>query len=138
MKSIRETAMSKEEPKIPTYSSSYPSYPRKSSIDKYNHYGYNDWGDDIDEMFPRSNYTPPNPEILMITFKLQYAEIGPESNPENIEWNENIAETKAIEKAYDKIEELIGKKFESKYSVCFKATDNYDEYDIEVELTPNN
>jgi len=135
MKSIREAAMSKEEPKK-TFASSYPADNGMRATPNYNGYGEDDWG--IDEMFPKSNYTPPNPKAIFITFKLQYTEIGPESDPDNDLWNENIAETKAIEIAYDKVEELLGKGFESKYSVCFKASDNFDDYELEVELTPIN
>ena len=134
MKSIREAAMSKEEPKEQKlFPSSYTGGMRSKT--NYNDYD-NDWG--IDEMFPKTNYNPPNPDAIFITFKLQYTEIGPESDPDNDLWDENIAETKAIEIAYDKVEEMLGKGFESKYSVCFKATDNFDSYDLEVELTPNN
>ena len=77
--------------------------------------------------------------LISIRMIITYAELGPEFDMNNqmYEYNPSRAEFRAKEIAYDRLVDLVGKGFESKYSMAIEAVDSYTEYEITIILTPS-
>lgn len=77
-------------------------------------------------------------DLITIKMLVLYKDLGPEfdMDSEFYSYQPDKAEFKAKEIAYDRLTNLIGKGFESKFSMVINATDNYDEFEIEIVLTP--
>lgn len=133
MKGIREAAMSQED-ETPT-TSAWPKAKSPSLFDKdfdsdrYDGSYYNPGA------YSHKTYVPPNHDIITISMNFEYKTLGLQDGGEGMQ-AEQHAETKAIEAAYDRVEQLLGKNYESKYSVSFEATDEYDSMLVTVTLTP--
>lgn len=141
MKGIREAAMSKEED---TPESTWPK-PKTPSIfskdfdrDRYDRsYDYDKHGD-YNNKYQSSYKTNNTEDDITITLTIPYSKLGVKLNADGEIINELAGETKATEIAYDRIEQLIGKNYESKYILNFDVSDNYyDSFEVEVTLTPN-
>jgi hypothetical protein len=132
MKGYRERAMSTDNDEISSPSKTSSLFSPTSSHKKhYDYDGYNNGWDNPDSY--RYNLT--NFNIITILMNFKYEDIGI-TKEEDDETKLANAETKAIEAAYDRLEELLGKNYESKYQLSFQAVDEYDSYLVTITLTP--
>lgn len=145
MKSIREAAMSKEDPEeIKTQKLPYDS-DRYDGI--YGGYGYADenyggYGRSKDYL-PKNTtdwkeYEKEEKNKIVITMKIDIKDIGRNADSMDETYDPIAAETKATEIAHERLELLLNKNYELKHSVAFSITECYDEYDVEVTLIPLN
>jgi len=133
MKGIREMTLSKDT----TPKEYLPPVRNYSLFDRdedahYNNANYNQSYDDLD-----TGYKKQIKGSIIINLGIDIEEIGPtadEGSP-NYNWAKSI--NKATEIAYDKITELLGKNYESKYKVSFEVLEGYFEYEAIVTLIPN-
>lgn len=140
MKGIREAAMGlPEEEPTPKYESG-KGY--KSNLFDHDRY---DGAYNTDEY--TTGYTPkkykgyeePEPIIrgtMSITISIENAEIGKYADFDGPDYDSERATTIATEIAYDYIEKLAGKGFESRYKVDFDVTEGYNDFDANITLTP--
>jgi hypothetical protein len=135
MKGIREAAMSQEEEETP--STAWPKAKNPSLFDKGFDYDRYDGSWNNPEAYSSRTYKPKEntDDDIKITLTIPYSKIGSFADVDSPNWNDVKAETKAIEIAYDRIEALLGKGYESKFSVNFDASDDYDAYEVEVTLS---
>lgn len=111
----------------------YHDYPDYSGYDtrydgNYDSSKYKPWED---------NTEPERKDMIIVNIIITYKELGKGYfDNDNIAYDQEKAEFRAKEIAYDKIVDLIGKGFESKYTIEIKPSDGYDEYDVEIILTP--
>jgi hypothetical protein len=130
MKGIREAAMSSEsEPEYIPQTHYYPETHKQkhnSSLFDYDNYP------------PVGSYKVPAPVKGVIEIKLNVSadELGPVGDDTSNKYDWNKAQNKAEEIAYDRIEELLGKGFESRYSIEFNVYDDGVEYEVSCILTP--
>lgn len=98
-----------------------------------------DWGGDHHTYGGKTTgydgYKKPEKGTIVISMTLEADEIGPEADDTNEKYNYNTALRKAEETAYDRIEALLGKNYESKYTLRFEV-DDWKDYDVIVTLTP--
>lgn len=136
MKGIREAAMSQEEEAPAT--STWPKSKSPSLFDKnFDSDRYDgSWNDPAYTSHSYKTYKKPDEDEITITLKVPYSKLGAFADINSPLWNDIKAEEKATEIAYDRIEKLLGKNYESKYSVSFNASDMYEEYEVEATLTP--
>lgn len=153
MKGIREIAMGtpEEEPKIVSkdyddYGSRFPSYtPPKGQKSMFDSELYDD-ADYYGTGYSGGAYNPRSsksylPEVtpkgqLEITMAIPMSEIGDCADDNNPAYNWGLACQKATEIAYDRIEELAGKDYESRYVCTFKVDEGFLEWEAVVTLTP--
>ena len=136
MKGIREAAMSTESEEKP--STVWPKAKTPSLFDKdfdsdrYDGSYYNPGA------YSGKTYSKPQDEnIITITLTVAYSKLGVRLDGDGNLVDEIAAEAKAIEIAYDRIEALLGKNYESKFTVSFDASDDYySSFEVEVTLKP--
>ena len=141
MKGIREAAMGlPEEQPTPKYESGKGYQSKLFDADRYD----GSWNDPQYQ----DGYVAPKYKkyfekkeqvkgVLNITIEIFNTEIGPfaDFNNENT-YDTEKATTKATEIAYDYIEKLAGKGFDSRYKVEFDITESYESFDASITLTP--
>ena len=140
MKSIRDLTMSKKEEKIPDY----PSKPYQSSFyggpndDDYGAYPKTHYLDDnySNDYCPKK-YQKDKPGDYKISMIIPNEEIGPVADECDRKYDWAKADAKSIEIGYDRIEKLLGKGYDSKYTISFNTISGYGEYEVEATLTPN-
>ena len=128
MKGIREAAMSsadepEEVPHTPSYPSAFKPHKHNSSLFDYGNY-------------PPKTYKAPIKGVIEIKLSINADELGPVGDETSMQYDWSRAQNKAQEMAYDRIEELLGKGFEGKFSLEFNVYDDGIEYEISVVLTP--
>ncbi|MFH0767707.1 MAG: hypothetical protein V1920_06410 [Bacillota bacterium] len=133
MKSIREAALNLEPtpPKAPIdpydsyddYGYSRPIKPHNSSLFDYDNY-------------PSKSYKAPVKGVIEIKLSINNDELGPVGDENSSKYDWNRAQNKAEEIAYDRIQELLGIGFESKFSIEFNTYDDGCEYEVSCVLTP--
>jgi hypothetical protein len=144
MLGIREAAMSgsaEEEPwpSSKPYKKSQDSLLGDSYYDtkypEYNHgYGEKAYSDPFDL---ESAYASKKKGDITITFTIPVEDLGPVGDENSDKYDWNSAQAKATEIAYDRTEELLGRNYESKYSVEFEVELGYFDVTAEVTLTKN-
>ena len=119
-----------------------PLYPRSFA------HGYKDKFDNYEDNYPSylgKNYQTPiyNPTYkapiagtITIIIGILNSEIGDIADWNSPNYNMNLAESRAIEITYDKLEEMFNKKYTSKYSMSFQTMDDTDSIEITITLTP--
>ena len=137
-KGIREMAMSPEsEEKQEVSFPGYHSYPYKSR-------GYSDRYDgnyDAREYLEKTSKEIEEEErkdLIEIKLNITYKELGKNYiDDDGIVFNNDQAELKAKEMAYDKLTEMLGKGFESKYEISkIDPTDYYECFEVDITLSP--
>ena len=128
MKGIREAAMSTapdepEYPSAPLYPSAYKQQKHNSSLFDYDNY-------------PPRSYKAPVKGVIEIKLSISADELGSVADETASGYDWNKAQNKAEEKAYDRIEELLGKGFDGKFSLEFNVYDDGVEYEVSCVLTP--
>lgn len=99
------------------------------------------YGGDYDPPY-RGYQQPPEDEPgtlkVMVTIPREaLGEVGDDSYTKQMLYDNEKAEKKAEELAYDQIEALAGKGFESRYRIVFHETDElYDEFEVVIKLIP--
>lgn len=135
MKSIREAVMSqrgKEESKTPSL---WPAKEMSPDEDYYDSmYGSTPTQSDYIPKWSEK-YVHNKPGQINISTTIQYEEVGKIADYSEVEYDPEKAETMATEIAYDRIEALAGKGYESRYTVKFEVTD-YGEYEVKATLIP--
>ena len=131
---IRDIAMGQEKKQKPLFDG-YHGYPEED----YN--PRSDYNPRYDGFYDGSKYRVPEPEptnLITIGMIVTYQEMGPQFDMDNerYEYEPSGAEFRAKEIAYDRLTNLIGKGFESKYSIVIDAVDDYTGYEISIILTP--
>ena len=133
---IRQLTMSpgseEKKPEQPDYGG-YHGYP--------DYGGYNDRYDgNYDGSKYKNDWKEPEKErtdIIEIKIIITYKEIGKKYfDDDNIAFEPDAVEFKAKEMAYDRLTSLIGAGFESIYKMEMEANDYYEQYEIEIKLTP--
>ena len=135
---IRQLAMSPEpeEKTVPE-----PSYRDYGGYKPYPSYSENDYGR-YDGNYDGSKYKEEKEiedrkDLITIRLNITYREIGKTFfDEDNIPYDNNKIEIRVKELAYDRIIRLVGKGFESKYSIELETSDCYDDYEVEIILTP--
>lgn len=142
MKGIREAAMGSPDEEPTRYTPPSTSWP--SSYPKSAGQG-NLLGDLDDDYYAYPKYVEPykikskslsTSKDIVVTITIPYSEIGDTADYESRSYNSTMAETHAMEIAYDRLEELAGKNYESRYGLDFNVTDDAFEYIVTVTLTP--
>lgn len=142
MSGMRDLAMGKEpepEPKYPTYK---PYKPHDTSFGSrgYDH-GYNSgslFEDPITVSDYRKSKLPKDTKnTYKIVFTIDAKELGGVADDTNDLYDYKLASTAATEIAYDRIEELLGKNYESKYTIAFEVDDYVDEFEVTATLKKN-
>lgn len=148
MKGIREIAMGSPEPEKDPYESKYAKpysgSGSKSMFDDelYDNAPYSGYGSRYD---PYDSYNPKKktflPDVtpkgqMQITMSFTFSEIGDYADENHPAYNWGRAIDKATELAYDQIEKLAGKGYESRYNCDFKVSEGFLEYEAVVTLTP--
>ena len=149
MVGIREAAMGSEEeptPSWPSHTQPYKPITRSGSLFEDNDgYDYNYDEGVRQPVLPytplKTNYTPAgytkeDYEKITILITIESKSMGKIGDWHDHNYDEKKAETKAIEIAYDRVEELLGKNYESKFVVAFSAYEGTNEFEITVTLTP--
>lgn len=132
MKGIREAAMSTESE---TPSTTWPKAKTPSLFDKnFDSDRYD--GSYYGSSYSGKTYTPPVEGLITISLSIPTSKIGNVADDTHPAYDWNKAQIKAEEIAYDRVEELLGKNYESKYSLGFDVTDSYDEYEVTITLSP--
>ena len=128
-KGIREMAMSPE-PEKPSHTKYDPYYSGRYYNPEYYDQRYGGYDGSETKEEPK--------DLITIKMLIPYKDMGQEfdMDSEFYTYEPDKAEFKAKEIAYDRLTNLIGKGFESKFSMVINATDNYDEFEIEIVLTP--
>ena len=131
MKGIRELSMSNEPEPAPTYSKP-SSYGQQSKLFDY----------DYDEPkatqnYSHKSYAAPVKGTIEIALTVNADELGPVGDETSPSYDWNKAQNKAEEIAYDRLEELLGKGYDGKYSIEFAVYDDGMVYEITCTLTPN-
>lgn len=140
-KGIRELAMSPEEENPPSENGFKP-YPLEND-----HYSRSNWDKDrydgnynSTEYHKRSKWEEEEErkDLIEIKLNITYKELGKEYvDDEGYIYDNEKAEFHAKELAYDKLIELLGKGFESKWTLSkIEATDYYECLEVEITLTP--
>lgn len=133
MKGIREAAMSSEPEYTPPPGEFLsPAYPSAFKPEKHNSSLF-----DYDN-YPAKSYKAPVKGIIEIKLSVSADELGPVGDETSLQYDWNKAQNKAQEVAYDRIEELLGKGYDGKYSLEFNVYDDGTEYEISCVLTPVN
>lgn len=82
-------------------------------------------------------YSPPKKGQITITMEIPYEDLkGLKGTPMDTHYDWTAAELKATEAAYDKVEELLGKNYEAKYTVTFEVIESIEEFEVTVKLIP--
>lgn len=127
MKSIREAALGLESeatPPAPLYPSAFKPEKHNSSLFDYDNYPVN------------KSYAAPVKGVIEIKLTVNVDELGPVGDETASQYDWNAAQNKAQEVAYDKIQELLGKDFDSKFSIEFNVYDDGESYEVSCVLTP--
>ena len=126
MKSIRNLTMGTKEEE-PTYPTKQASIPYDDQTDYNNNYP---------NPSNSKDHSTTETKEYKISMIINNDEIGDIANESDIAYDELSADNKSLEIAYDRIEKLLGKGYESKYSISFKSFAGYSEYEIEATLIP--
>ena len=136
---IRQLAMSPEpsKPKKPNYWGEDEDYGQYKPV-KWDKQRYDGNYDGSKYKAEEEKWDKKKKSEITMSFVIPYTQMGKKFDFANDEFNFDRAagEDKAKEIAYDKVEEMLGKGFNSKYSIVINAIDSYDEYEIDVILTP--
>lgn len=125
MNSIRSLAMSKQ---------------KQQETKEYE--GYYDNYDNLDQLSPGKTSTAfypssPKKDEILIILNIQNSEIGECADYDSEFYNWEQSHQRAKEIAYDRIEELLGKHYESKFTVYFDICGRMDDYEATITLIPN-
>ena len=133
MRGIREAALSSE-----------PEYiPPKHFLLGDDYYGYDYLKPkektkglfDYDN-YPAKSYKAPVKGVIEIKLSVSANELGPVADETTSQYDWNLAQNKAEQTAYDKIQELLGKDFDSRFSIEFNTYDDGESYEVSCILTP--
>ena len=129
MRGIRETAMgTPDEPVTPKYYP--PAYPAAYRPGKYDTSLFDDYEAPIKAAKPKKG-------TIEIKIIIPTEDLGAVADDSSFAYNWEIAQNKAEEQGYDKIKELLGDSFESKYTIKFNVYDDETEYEVTCTLIPN-
>lgn len=138
-KGIRELAMSPESEDEPTSSPGFKPWPE----DQYGGYPRSYDRDRYDGEYDGRTYNPvqkddERKDIIKIELIITYAQMGPKFDMDNeqYEYTAGALEERAKELAYDRLLEILGTDFPTKYVLVLDPTDSYDEVTVEALLTP--
>jgi hypothetical protein len=132
MKGIREAAMGADE----------PEYVQKPLLGK-DYYGYDPngtkgyWGEQEDNLYGKSYpITTRKDGEITITLMVPSSKIGSIADYTKPEYNWTAAETRATEIAYDEIENLFAKDYQTKYTMALSAVEGDEEFEVTITLNP--
>lgn len=131
MKGIREAAMSIETKPAPTTRTEMIPYSYDDGYD----YGYPTTPHSGRTTY-KSNAQKAYKGEITITIYVSLEEIGPVADDSDPLYNWDKASVRATEIAYDQIQALAGKGFESRYEIDCDVQDLYTEFEAIITLTP--
>ena len=140
MKGIREMALGSdtEEKQSTLFPKTYNRKPYSYDDDLEYSYGKSYSSRISDNSYRSYKDTSPRTDTYTITLQISLLQLGNIADDSLDEYDYDKASVKAEQIAYDRLEALLGKNYESKYSISFETTEGWTTWEIAVTLTPNN